>query len=196
MKRDGGFGSMEVRGVLSVKCADEAATSALVRCTRSGADHDFQFQTHPKMDKALWASDYALATKVRKAGLPLGGQGVKVLRWKYTAKDESTVPLLVTCWPDPTGDGTSSVSVEYTFNGDAWPGLALYNVAIHIPLPPGAGAPAAEATEGSVGVQGNALVWAIPEVSAASPSNSLEFTVRGEDIDTFFPVSVAFEASA
>jgi coatomer subunit delta len=194
--RDGGFGSLEVKGVLSIKCNDEASTSGMLHCDREATDYDFQFQTHPKMDRALWTSDAALVPKVRKGGLPLGGQGVKVLRWKYTGKDESSVPLAVTCWPDPLGDGTSSVSLEYTFNAPAWPGLVLYGVAIHVPLPPTAGKPeVSDIPAGTVSVQGGALVWTIQEVSAAARTNSLEFTVKGENIDAFFPVSVTFEAN-
>jgi coatomer subunit delta len=40
----------------------------------------------------------------------------------------------------------------------------------------------------------HSLDWSIPLVNADERSGSLEFSVGGDDVDTFFPVKVAFVA--
>lgn len=98
----------------------------------------------------------------------------------------------VNCWPTPTGDGSTEVSIEYDLESDR---LTLHELTITIPLPDAF--PAVGNHVGSYNIDSttNSLVWSIPLVSASeNKSGSMEFTIDGEDTTAFFPVKVDFVA--
>jgi coatomer subunit delta len=101
-------------------------------------------------------------------------------------------PLIVNCWPSPTGDGTTEVNIEYELESD---GLTLHGLTISIPLPGGFPSVTSHTGTYSVDPSSSALVWSIPLVSSSeNRSGSLEFTVDGDDASAFFPVKVDFAA--
>lgn len=77
-------------------------------------------------------------------------QNLEVVRWKFSTRDETAVPLSsksvklcrfdpqsltlypVNCWPSPAGDGTCDVNIEYELEAEH---LELRDVIISIPLP-------------------------------------------------------------
>jgi hypothetical protein len=95
----------------------------------------------------------------------------------------------VTVWPQPRGDGSSDVAVEYELEA---PHLTLRNVVISIPIPPNS-LPSVTG-EADWRAERNAFVWTIDTVDSENPSGSLEFKCEG-DADAFFPVSVGFAAA-
>lgn len=199
LTRDGSLLGVEIRGDLTVKINDGAAAAMAVQCARtesSGAASGFRFDLHPRMDKNRWTSEMVLAAKDATKGVPVGGNGVKVLRWKLTSKDEASVPLTMTCWPDPLGDGTCQINAEFALQADAWPGLELSSVVVSLPLPAGSEGVVVHSCSGVATASEGALLWRIPSISAAAPTGSLDATVPGEDVDGFFPVQLGFQSAA
>ena len=122
-------------------------------------------------------------------------------------------PLIVNCWPSPSGDGTCDVNIEYELENDA---LELINLAIAIPLPyvrslsvlalPSSLFPshsegayptvASHSGNWAVDPSTHSLLWTVPRVSPSDEtrSGSLEFSVGGDDASLFFPVKIGFTA--
>ena len=186
--RDGGVENFELKGDLDLRVSD--ADLAKLRLTLAPNDYtDLQFKQHPNVAK-FTGSEKVIGLKDPNRSFPVG-QGLGVLRWRLAAKDESHVPLTITVWPQPRGDGTSDVAVEYELEAQH---LTLRNVVISIPIPPNSLPSITGGEEADWRAERNAFVWTIDTVDAENPSGSLEFRSEG-DADAFFPVSVGFVAA-
>ena len=90
MSRDGGIQSFELKGDLDLRITDAAL--AKLRLTLGPKDYaDLQFKQHPNVAK-FSGKDKVIALKDPSRSFPVG-QGLGVLRWRMTSKDESNVPL-------------------------------------------------------------------------------------------------------
>lgn len=129
--RDGACEQMEVKGSLSLQVQDESASKVQVVLTR-GDDRQFQYSNNPNINKARFAAEAVLALKQADKPFPVG-QPLGVLRWSYRNKDDDggQVPLMITCWPEESGRGEMTVSVEYTLQRTE---ITLREVLISIPL--------------------------------------------------------------
>lgn len=88
--RDGGVQDFELKGDLNLHISDPAL--AKLRLTLAGKDYaDLQFKQHPNVAK-FTGSEKVIALKDPSRSFPVG-QGLGVLRWRMTSKDESNVPL-------------------------------------------------------------------------------------------------------
>ncbi|OCF38883.1 hypothetical protein I317_07332 [Kwoniella heveanensis CBS 569] len=184
--RDGGIQSFELKGDLDLRVNDAALSK--LRLTLAQRDYaELQFKQHPNVAK-FTGSEKVIGLKDPSRSFPVG-QGLGVLRWRMSTKDESHVPLNVTVWPQPRGDGTSDVAVEYELEAQH---LTLRNVVISIPIPPGA-LPSVTG-DADWRISGNSFVWTIDTVDSDNSNGSLEFRSQG-DADAFFPVNVGFAAS-
>ncbi|OCF59203.1 hypothetical protein L486_03705 [Kwoniella mangroviensis CBS 10435] len=184
--RDGGLESFELKGDLDLRITDAAQSK--IKLTLSPKDYsELQFKQHPNVAK-FTGSDKVIGLKDPSRSFPVG-QGLGVLRWRMTSKDESNVPLNVTVWPQPRGDGTSDVAVEYELEAQH---LTLKNVVISIPVP--SGSLPSVTGDADWRLSGNSFVWTIDTIDSENSNGSLEFRCQGE-ADDFFPVSVGFAAS-
>jgi len=52
----------------------------------------YLFQTHPNIDKKLFASQSLIGLKNPEKPFPIG-QDIGVLKWRFTTQDESFMPL-------------------------------------------------------------------------------------------------------
>lgn len=95
----------------------------------------------------------------------------------------------VTVWPQPRGDGSSDVAVEYELEASH---LSLRNVVISIPIPPNS-FPSVTG-DADWRSDGRSFIWTIDTVDSDNSSGSLEFKCEG-DADAFFPVQVGFVAA-
>ncbi len=86
-------------------------------------------QTHPNIDKSLYASENVLGLKDPDRPFP-AGSALGVLKWRLQTRDEDLVPLNINCWPSVSG-GESYVNIEYECTAE----FDLQNVVILIPLP-------------------------------------------------------------
>lgn len=200
LNRDGGLEFLELKGDLDLRISSADVSKVILKLSHSDAfsAQDLQFKTHPRIDKKAWTDAQKIQLRDTKQGFPVR-QGLAVLKWRLTSKDESVVPLSINCWPSPTDDGSIDVNIEYELVSEI-EDMHLKNIVISIPLPAGAypgSVTAAEGTSWSLDGDSHALNWSIPDVDAAneeSKSGVLEFNVPGEDVGAFFPVAVDFVA--
>lgn len=218
LSRDGGLEKLDLKGDLDLRIASAEATKVVLSLAHSDAyGNDLQFKTHPRIDKKAWTDSQRIQLRDTKQGFPVR-QGLAVLKWRLTTKDESVVPLsskaepvctacqslanpvpLVNCWPSPTDNGTMDVNIEYELTSED-PSIVLKNIIISIPLPDGAdpsNVNAAEGTTWTLDNASNSLNWLISEVDASNESSRngvLEFNVPGDDTSAVFPVAVDFVA--
>ena len=208
ISRDGGVNSLEISGTLSLLCRNEEDAFFRVRLAprmegfKGGSRSPWAFKQHPNVDKALFAEGGVIGTKQPEKPFPVGS-ALGVLKWRNQVKDESLLPLSVTCWPTSNG-GQTSVSVEFELNSDL-ESLSLSDIEIKIPLP---GASAIEITDDSNAAGGDirfrremgGAVWRIPLAQGADPdtaSGNIEFEVPAAlDPDVFFPIEVSFSSSS
>jgi len=188
MHRDGGLENYELKGVLDLRVNDASVSKVKLALAQNDYS-DLQFKQHPNVAKFVGSGEKVIALRDQSRAFPVG-QGLGVLRWRLTTKDESHVPLTVTVWPQPRGDGTSDVAVEYELEASQ---LELKNLVISIPMPPNA-LPAVTGDDVNWSADRGAFVWTVDTVNADAPTGSLEFHCEG-DADAFFPVNVGFAAA-
>lgn len=95
LNRDGGLDSLELKGDLDLRVATAESSKLILTLLSSDAfsASDLQFKTHPRIDKAAWTKNKKIQLRDPvKQGFPVG-QGLAVLKWRLTSKDESVVPL-------------------------------------------------------------------------------------------------------
>lgn len=141
---------MELKGDMNLQVSD--ASFAKIKLALAPLAPDFssnlQFKQHPNVAKFGPSGDRVIVLKDNSRSFPVN-QSLAVLKWRYTGKDESLVPLSsafglryaiisltyshkVNCWPTPSNDGTCDVNIEYELENES---LTLYDVVISIPLP-------------------------------------------------------------
>ncbi|KAI8990353.1 hypothetical protein BDB01DRAFT_507273 [Pilobolus umbonatus] len=186
--KDGGLELMEVRGVLTLKITDP--TSARIRLAlKTENDSSIQFKTHPNVDKTAFKDEHIVQMKDLSRPFPIN-QNLELVKWKLSSKDETAVPLTITCWPSPAGNGTSDVNIEYELENDE---LELREVIISIPLVSDQSVNVSQA-DGTYYVDKSrrVLEWQLPVINSSNKSGLLECNIQGEDPNAFFPVMVSF----
>jgi len=151
--REGGVNSLEIKGDMNLHVSDDALTRIRLSVAPppSGVGAEVQFKQHPNVAKFQAQKERIVALKDPARMFPLD-QPLGVLKWRYSGKDETYVPLsstslldlhasfwfggnmtyTVNCWPSPSNDGTCEVNIEYELENES---LTLYDVVISIPLP-------------------------------------------------------------
>uniref|UniRef100_K3WED7 Coatomer subunit delta n=1 Tax=Globisporangium ultimum (strain ATCC 200006 / CBS 805.95 / DAOM BR144) TaxID=431595 RepID=K3WED7_GLOUD len=186
LNRDGSIEQLEVKGNLYVSVNDPASGCCRLKLRSSGAN-GISFQTHPKVDKKLFDQQSILGLK--DGSKPFPATRVAVLRWSLKTQDESFLPLNITCWPDKEGNDKLNVTIEYEMQRD----MVLDNVNILVPLG-SHDAPHVASIDGVY--QHNSaeekLLWHQDRIDSSNGSGSMEFSIRGHDLDAFFPIQVSF----
>lgn len=147
--REGGVNSLEIKGDMNLHVSEETLTRIRISVAPppSGVGAEVQFKQHPNVAKFQAQGERIVALKDPARVFPLN-QPLGVLKWRYSGKDETYVPLsstsllsfrfcndatrAVNCWPSPSNDGTCEVNIEYELENET---LSLYDVVISIPLP-------------------------------------------------------------
>ncbi|KAL5020560.1 hypothetical protein ScPMuIL_003452 [Solemya velum] len=185
--RDGGLQNLEVHGILKLKINDDK--NAKVKLVVANNDtKGVQIQTHPNIDKKVFAATGHVGLKTPDKPFPLNTE-IGVLKWRFQSNDESLIPLYVNPWPNESGTGCD-VNIEYELRQ---PELELNDVLITIPLPSGVGAPVVGDYDGEYHYDNrkNFLQWTLPVIDQTNPSGSMEFSIAGQAED-FYPVTVSF----
>jgi hypothetical protein len=148
----------------------------------------WNFATHPKVDKKSYETSGVISLKGGK-DFPLN-RPVGVLRWSYSGEDAA--PISINCWPEDEGTGSINVNVEFEL---LRPDMVLYDVNILLPLGT-ADPPAIEDIDGQYKHDPNTgmLCWHHDVVDTSHSSGSLEFSIPGSNVDSFFPVQVMFKS--
>lgn len=190
LNKDGGVRDMEVQGSMSLQVLAEESACIVVDI-RSGANTGYQFKTHPNIDKQMYSNDNRLGLKDPDRPFPTGSP-LGILKWRMQTQAESSVPLLINCWPSASGS-ESYVNIEYECTVD----FDLHNVAIVIPIPSTGSAPRINSVDGDYqyNARSNQLTWTVDLIDSANRSGALEFVVPVASSDAFFPVDVSFSAA-
>jgi len=185
---DGGLENLEIKGDMILRISDPNSTRLRIQLDNS-FNRNFQFKTHPQVDKKLFNSGSVIALKDPSKPFPVGTP-LGILKWRFATRDENFIPLSINCWPSLAANGTCDVNIEYELEV---PNITLNNVSIIIPYP-GMGNPTVGEVDGSYNVnqQNRFIEWQIPIIDADNRSGSMEFNCQGNDTNSFFPVRVNF----
>jgi hypothetical protein len=185
MNREGGIDSSEVKGTLTLTAHTDAGTAAVVSVNKNvlGAMSNWNFQTHPKVDKKAYEQQGLLSLKGDK-GFPVN-RGIGILRWSYGGDDAA--PITINCWPEDEGTGSINVNVEFELTRKD---LVLRDVNILLPLGT-TDPPVMESIDGQYKHDGRAgmMYWHFDVINSAG---SMEFLIAGHNTDAFFPIQVGF----
>lgn len=190
LKKDGGLENFEVRGTMSLLIQNKEDAQIQVQI-ETGGNQNFQFKTHPLIDKELYLKENILglkdSTKSFQAGTPSG-----ILKWRLQSKQESLVPLSINCWPSISGR-ECIINIEY----EASRAFELQNVVVSIPLPALRDPPVVNQVDGEsrYDPRKSTLEWTIVLIDDTNRSGSMEFVVPAADTSAFFPIDVKFSAS-
>jgi len=201
LARDGGLApnstGINISGSLELKVAPDSETKIWVNLNHGVSKgtipaSDIQFKTHPNVDKKAWADSRVIKLKDAERGFPTK-QGLAVLKWRLTSKDETLIPISINCWPTSNDDGGCDVNIEYEAENE---NVQLHNLVISIPLPDGS-YPKVAQCDGTYEIQTEetaVLQWKIEgdDEGVAPSGGSMEFHCPDSDPDSFFPVSVDF----
>lgn len=186
LTRDGVAELLDIKGSLSITAVDDIAALCSVQL-KLRENAMFAFNTHPKVNKALYEKSGLLQLKDTTKGFP-SGRPVGILRWTLNGTNDDMVPLKINCWPEEESRGQMNVSIEYSMDISS---IELHDVRITIPLGTSE-LPSIISVDGSHRVTGTDLIWEIDMIDKSNSSGSLEFTILQRNADAFFPVSVQF----
>ncbi|WIA16825.1 hypothetical protein OEZ85_013762 [Tetradesmus obliquus] len=189
LSKTGGLESLEVQGTMSLVVGSDADAYVAAQI-RQGANPGFQFKTHPNIDKAGYGNG-VLGLKDPSRPFPTGSE-LGVLKWRFQSRDESLVPLTLSCWPSASGS-ECYVNMEYESAVD----YDLERVVIAIPLPHMSHAPQVNQVDGDwrYDSRRGALLWSIDLIDNTNRSGSMEFVVPACDPDALYPIEVSFSSS-
>ncbi|KAI0307645.1 hypothetical protein B0F90DRAFT_1807088 [Multifurca ochricompacta] len=191
LSREGGLESLELKGDMNLHVSDLSLAKIAITLLSapSAFGQELQFKQHPNVGKFSTSGERIIALKDASRAFPVN-QSLTVLKWRYTGKDESYIPLSINCWPTPSNDGAYDVNIEYELENE---NVSLYNLIISIPLPDNSlPTVASHSGEWQLNLSDHHLDWTVPVVNAENRSGSLEFSVSGSDVNAFFPVRVSF----
>ena len=197
LSRDGGLEApLEIQGTLSLAVHDEAAARVVLSVDASTSESSenplqWQFKTHPNIDKAAYASSGQL--RLKDSGRPFPrGTPLGVLKWRAQSSDESALPITINCWPSVSGAETF-VNIEYECGASA-SHFDLRDLTVSIPAPgPPASVPSLDG-EWRYDARNRALLWTVELVDDDNRSGSAEFVFPAASAPpgSFFPVDVSF----
>jgi len=190
MNREGAVESAEVKGTLTLTANTDAGAAAVVTVNRAQLPPQFNYATHPKVDKKAYETQNGKLLLKGGKGFPVA-RPVGILRWSYTGDDAA--PLTINCWPEDEGTGTITVNIELELTRrDA----VLQDVNILLPLGT-TDPPSIENIDGQYkhDPRGGMMCWHFDQVDAKHNSTaSMEFRIAGNDVEAFFPIQVGFRS--
>ncbi|KAL2635464.1 hypothetical protein R1flu_006943 [Riccia fluitans] len=191
LRQDGGLESLEVKGEMALVVQKTEDAYIRVQVEQGPNKKNFDFKTHPNIDKDLWSREHTLGMKDPSKPFPTGSQS-GILKWRMVSKQESLVPLMINCWPSVSG-GESTVNIEY----EASKMFDLQNVVIQIPLPALREGPTVNQADGEwrYDSRKSVLEWFIVLIDNTNRSGAMEFVLPPADPSSFFPIDVKFTAS-
>lgn len=94
LMREGGVNSLEIKGDMNLHVSDDALARVRLSVAPppSGIGAEVQFKQHPNVVKFQAQKERIVALKDPTRGFPVN-QPLGVLKWRYSGKDETYVPL-------------------------------------------------------------------------------------------------------
>jgi hypothetical protein len=189
MQADGMLEHVEVQGTMTLEVFEEAFGGISAALAFGSNGENFQYKTHPNIDKQQFQSERRICLKDQSRSFPLNSN-LGVLKWRWQGTDETYVPFSLTCWPSPANEG-ALVSLEY----EAKCTFDLYTVCISIPLPASHKASVSQVDgQTKVDTKRGVLEWTIDIVDETNATGNLEFTTSQADPESFFPIAISFKS--
>jgi hypothetical protein len=191
VENDGGLQSpLDVRGDLTLTIDDPAAARVLIHVAPSADHKSFTFKAHPNINRDRWTKERVVAPKGDKA-FP-AGTALNVLKWRWQTSDEGSLPLTVSCWPTPGGDGTTAVTLEYELQRQDF---VLSNVRISIPIIGSTPTLGEIAGDYDFDVKNHILHWKLDFIDESNPTGSAEFSMGAVDASSLFPITISYTSN-
>ena len=94
LQREGGLNQLELKGDMNLHISDSALARIRLTCAEPAVSFgpELQYKQHPNVGKFAANKERIIALKDPSRSFPVG-QSLAVLKWRYTGKDESYVPL-------------------------------------------------------------------------------------------------------
>lgn len=190
ISREGLIESFEIKGSLTLTATNEESSFCSVKLNR-GAVEAFAFNTHPKVDKALYDKTGILQLKNSSTGFPTA-RPLAIVKWTLLTAQEDLLPIKINCWPEEESRGRINVSIEYSLDHS----VPLHDVKIKIPLGT-SDAPSIVTIDGNFKhfAQAHEMVWEIDLIDSSNSSGTLEFNIAQKNADAFFPINVSFQSN-
>lgn len=190
LTRDGMVESFEIKGSLTLTASNDESALCSVQMN-VGAVDAFTFNTHPKVNKAIYDKSGLLQLKDLTKGFP-SARPVGVLKWTYSSTTDEMIPLKINCWPEEESRGQMNVSIEYSMDIKS---MELHGVRIRIPLGTSE-SPTILNMDGTHRHNPSTqdMVWELDLIDKSNSTGSLEFTISQKNSDAFFPITVQFES--
>lgn len=190
ISREGMIESFEIKGSLTLTATNEESSFCSVKLNQGVVDA-FAFNTHPKVNKALYDKSGILQLKAAGTGFPTA-RPLAIVKWTLQNSQEDLLPIKINCWPEEETRGKINVSIEYSLEHM----IPLHDVKIKIPLGT-ADPPSIVSIDGNFRHFPNSaeMVWEIDLIDSSNASGSLEFNISQKNTDAFFPISVSFQSN-
>lgn len=188
MSREGAVEACEVKGILNVTANTDVGAAASIAVNKAQLPPNFNYATHPKVDKKGYEQKGVLGLKGGK-DFPIG-RAVGILRWSYGGEDAA--PITINCWPEDEGSGMINVNIEMEMTRTD---LVLQDVNILLPLGT-TEAPHIESIDGQYKHDPRAgmMCWHFDVLDSNTTTGSLEFSIPGNNPDVFFPIQIGFRS--
>lgn len=91
---EGGLNHLELKGDMNLKISDPSLARVKLTLAPTSQNYgpELQFKQHPNVSKFAANKERVVALKDSARGFPVG-QPLAVLKWRYSGKDETYVPL-------------------------------------------------------------------------------------------------------
>lgn len=183
LQAEGVLKEVELQGTFFVTANDpERGSLAAFQLTRE--DKRFKMKSHPNVDKAALSGTNLLQVRDPTRPLP-PHQPAPLLKWRVNEKDESLVPLTVSCWPSTTPTGTVlTVELEVTDTSKR-----LEDIHVSFMCPAQANPQVLRTDAGTTEHDGVSVHWFLPEMGEELSAATIELTANAS-LATLMPFSV------
>lgn len=190
LTRDGDVSNVDIKGNLTLTAIDDNVACCGLQLALDRSSSKFTFNTHPKVNKALFDKNSILIMKDTSKGFP-SGRPVGILRWSNNQSSSDYIPLTVNCWPEEESKNIMLVTIDYSSLNK----YNLHDVKIIIPIL-SHDTPNIKTVDGryKFNKNNNELIWEIDLIDASNTSGNLEFTITEKDPNSFFPISISFSS--
>lgn len=183
LQAEGVLKEVELQGTFFVT-ANDPQQGSLAAFQLTPEDVRFKMKSHPNVDKAALSSSNLL--QVRDPSRPLPPhQPAPLLKWRVNEKDESLVPLAVSCWPSTTPSGTAlTVELEVTDTSKR-----LEDVHVSFMCPAQANPQVLRTDAGTTEHDEVSVHWFLPEMGEELSAATIELSAN-TSLATLMPFSV------
>lgn len=183
LQAEGVVKEVELQGTFFVT-ANDPERGSLAAFQLTPEDKRFKMKSHPNVDKTALSQNSLL--QVRDPSRPLPPhQPAPLLKWRVSEKDESLVPLTVSCWPSTTPTGTVlTVELEVTDTSKR-----LEDVRVSFMCPAQANPEVLRTDAGTTEHDGVSVHWFLPEMGQQLTAATIELKANAS-LTTLMPFSV------